>query len=80
MFEVLDRQTRLTGNRKKVVAAAVIGGSNNYLKPDVPLPRIPTAFLYLGRWFPMAGLVYYFLGLETKGKSIEQIDKELATT
>jgi len=26
----------------------------------------------------MAGAVYYFLGIETRGKSIEQIDKELA--
>ncbi len=36
------------------------------------------AFLYLGCWFLMAGVVYYFFGLETKGKSIAQIDKELA--
>jgi putative MFS transporter len=56
---------------------ALIVGSNNYLKPDVPLPQIPTAFLYLGCWFLMAGLVYYFIGIETKGKSIDQIDKEL---
>ncbi|HEY2611475.1 MAG TPA: MFS transporter [Reyranella sp.] len=56
---------------------ALIVGSNNYLKPDVPLPQIPVAFVYLGCWFLMAGLVYYFLGLETKGKSLEQIDKEL---
>ena len=56
---------------------ALIVGSGNYLKPDVPLPQIPTAFLYLGCWFLMAGVVYYFFGLETRGKSIEQIDKEL---
>jgi putative MFS transporter len=46
----------------------------------VPLPQIPTAFVYLGCWFLMAGIVYYFLGIETKGKSIEQIDKELTAT
>jgi len=57
---------------------ALIVGSNNYLKPDVPLPQIPAAFIYLGCWFLMAGAVYYFLGIETRGKSIEQIDKELA--
>jgi putative MFS transporter len=28
----------------------------------------------------MAGAVYYFLGIETRGKSIEQIDKELAAS
>ena len=57
---------------------ALIVGSNNYLKPDVPLPQIPTAFVYLGCWFLMAGVVYYFFGLETRGKSLEQIDHELA--
>jgi len=57
---------------------ALIVGSSNYLKPDVPLPQFPTAFLYLGCWFLMAGVVYYFFGLETKGKSMQDIDRELA--
>jgi putative MFS transporter len=35
------------------------------------------AFVYLGCWFLMAGMVYYFLGIETRGKSIEEIDREL---
>jgi len=61
------------------VGLALIVGSGNYLKPDVPLPEIPIAFVYLGCWFLMAGIVYYFFGIETKGKSLEQIDKELAT-
>jgi putative MFS transporter len=42
MFEILDRQTTLTGC-----------------------------------WFLMAGVVYYFFGLETQGKTNEQIDREL---
>jgi putative MFS transporter len=60
------------------VGLALIVGSGNYLKPDVPLTQIPTAFLYLGCWFLMAGVVYYFFGLETRGKSNEEIDRELA--
>lgn len=123
MFDVLDRQTKLTGNQNlkscrcsrrlqssvgscaaevwpshlrttgmgsahgfggigKIIGPlglALIVGSNNYPKLDVPLPQIPMAFLYLGCWFLIAGVVYYFFGLETKGKSIAQIDKELAT-
>src|SRR5437764_5359127 len=47
------------------IGLALIVGSGNYLKPDVPLPQIPTAFVYLGCWFLMAGIVYYFLGIET---------------
>jgi MFS transporter, putative metabolite:H+ symporter len=62
------------------VGLALIVGSNNYLKPDVPLTKIPMAFLYLGSWFLMAGVVYYFFGIETKGKSIEEIDRELTST
>ena len=58
---------------------AVIVGSSNFVKPDVPLTAIPMAFVYLGGWFALAGVVYYFLGIETRGKSIEQIDRELAT-
>jgi putative MFS transporter len=59
------------------VGLALIVGSNNYLKPDVPMTEIPMAFVYLGCWFLMAGAVYYFLGIETRGKSIEEIDREL---
>jgi MFS transporter, putative metabolite:H+ symporter len=62
------------------VGLALIVGSGNYLKPAVPPPQIPTALVYLGCWFLMAGAVYYFLGIETRGKSIEQIDMELALT
>jgi MFS transporter, putative metabolite:H+ symporter len=62
------------------VGLALIVGSGNYLKPEVPLPEIPLAFLYLGCWFLMAGAVYYFFGIETRGKSIEEIDKELAVS
>jgi putative MFS transporter len=56
---------------------SLILGSNNYLKPDVPLTKIPMFFLYLGCWFLMAGAVYYFFGLETRGKTYEEIDREL---
>ena len=41
------------------------------------MTEIPLAFVYLGCWFLMAGAVYYFLGIETRGKSIEEIDREL---
>jgi MFS transporter, putative metabolite:H+ symporter len=61
------------------VGLALIVGSNNYLKPDVPLTQIPAAFVYLGCWCLMAGVVYYVFGVETRGKSIEQIDRELTT-
>jgi putative MFS transporter len=57
---------------------ALIVGSSNFVKPDVPLSQISTAFFYLGAWYLLAGVVYLFLGIETKGRSIEQIDRDLA--
>jgi len=57
---------------------ALIVGSSNFVKPDVPLSQISTAFFYLGAWYVLAGVVYLFLGIETKGRSIEQIDRDLA--
>jgi putative MFS transporter len=59
---------------------AFIVGGGDYHKPDAPLPQISSAFLYLGCWSWMAGAMYYFFGLETRGKSIEEIDRELVAT
>ena len=56
---------------------ALIVGCSNFVKPDVPAPEIPIAFLYLGIWYLMARAVYYFLGFETGGRSIEEIDHDL---
>ena len=60
----------------------MLHGTPEAVVSDV-FPSLLLIIRILIAWFLailMAGLVYYFLGLETKGKSIEQIDKELATT
>jgi putative MFS transporter len=49
---------------------ALIVGSSNYLKPDVPLPQIPLAFLYLGCWFLMAGTAQRPDGLADPAKAV----------
>jgi len=56
---------------------ALVVGSSNVVKPEATLDAIQPAFLYLASWFAMAGLVYYFFGIETKGRSIEEIDRGL---
>ena len=47
MFDVLDRQTRLTGNQKKIIAAAVIGDALEFF--DYFLIAFVLAFL-IGPW------------------------------
>ena len=34
--------------------------------------------LYLASWYLLAGLAFWLLGFETKGRSIEEIDRQLA--
>ncbi len=53
---------------------ALIVGSSNIVKPDASIAMIIPAFLYLGGWYALAGLVYSIFGIETKGRSIEEID------
>jgi putative MFS transporter len=38
---------------------------------------IVPAFVYLAAWYALAGAVYYFLGIETKGRTIEDINAGL---
>ncbi len=57
---------------------ALIVGSSNVVKPEASVSMLIPAFVYLASWFAMAGIVYFFFGIETKGRSIEEIDGELA--
>jgi putative MFS transporter len=57
---------------------ALIVGSSNVVKPEASVSMLIPAFIYLASWFAMAGIVYFFFGIETKGRSIEEIDDELA--
>lgn len=58
---------------------ALIIGASDVLKPGAPVQNIVPAFIYLASWFAMAGAVYLFLGIETKGRSIEEIDQSLTS-
>jgi putative MFS transporter len=56
---------------------ALIVGSSNIVKPDVSLDAVVPAFTYLAAWFAMAGIVYLVLGIETRGRSFEELDRDL---
>lgn len=57
---------------------ALIAGSSNIVKPEASAAKIIPSFIYLGAWFALAGIVYLFFGIETKGRSFEEIEGELA--
>jgi MFS transporter, putative metabolite:H+ symporter len=57
---------------------ALIVGSSNVVKPEASVAMIVPAFVYLAAWYVLAAVVYLFFGMETKGRSIEALDRELA--
>jgi len=68
------------GNLGKIIGPlglALVIGSSNYITPKATLDQIFPALLFLAFWYAQAGLVFLLLGMETKGRSIEQIDAQL---
>jgi MFS transporter, putative metabolite:H+ symporter len=68
------------GNLGKIIGPlglALIVGSSNYVSPKVTLDAIFPALLFLAFWYGQAGLVFWFIGFETKGRSIEEINRTL---
>jgi MFS transporter, putative metabolite:H+ symporter len=58
---------------------ALIVGSSDVVSPKATLDGLFPAMLYLSSWYLVAGCAFLFLGFETKGRSIEEIDRELAS-
>jgi putative MFS transporter len=67
------------GNFGKVIGPlglALICGQSNFVSPKASLDFIVPALLFLAFWSALAGVAFLF-GIETRGRSIEQIDSEL---
>jgi putative MFS transporter len=56
---------------------ALIVGSKNIITPKASVAALLPAFCYLAGFFAMAGLAYIFVGMETKGQSLETIEQAL---
>ncbi len=69
------------GNLGKIIGPlglALIAGTSDVVNPKATLDAIFPAFLYLSFWYAQAAVVFWILGFETKGRSIEEIDEALA--
>ena len=69
------------GNLGKIISPlglAVIVGTSNFVKPAATLAAIFPAMLFLAFWAVLAVLAFLLIGIETKGRSIEEIDRALA--
>jgi MFS transporter, putative metabolite:H+ symporter len=56
---------------------ALIIGSSNIISPKASIAALVPAYSYLAGWFALAGLAYIFIGIETKGRSLETIEESL---
>jgi putative MFS transporter len=56
---------------------AVIAGASNYVNPQATLDALVPAFNYFAAWFVLAVIAIVFLGMETRGQTIEELDGAL---
>jgi MFS transporter, putative metabolite:H+ symporter len=70
------------GNLGKFIGPAglaVIAGSSNFVSPKATLDALIPAMNYFGLWFILGGLAAWFIGFETRGRTLQQIDDHLRT-
>jgi putative MFS transporter len=56
---------------------AVIAGASNYVSPTATLDAIIPAFNYFASWYLLAIVAFLFIGIETRGRTIEELDAAL---
>ncbi len=71
------------GNLGKFIGPAglaVIAGSSNFVSPKATLDALIPAMNYFGLWFVLGALAAWFIGFETNGRTIQEIDGHLRGT
>jgi putative MFS transporter len=68
------------GNLGKFIGPAglaVIAGSTNFVTPKATLAALVPAMNYFAFWYLVAAVAIWFIGIETRGRTIEEIDGTL---
>ncbi|HTV89085.1 MAG TPA: MFS transporter [Stellaceae bacterium] len=69
------------GNLGKFIGPAglaLIAGSSNYVKPAATLGALIPAMNYFAFWYVLGAIAIAFIGVETRGRTIDEIDAEMA--
>ena len=53
---------------------ALIVGSSDVISPKATIAAIEPAMIYLAAWYALSGIVFIWLGFETRGRSLEELD------
>jgi putative MFS transporter len=57
---------------------AVIAGASNYVAPKATLDALVPGFNYFAVWFLLAIVAFLFVGIETRGRTLDELDAALA--
>jgi putative MFS transporter len=69
------------GNLGKFIGPAglaLIAGSSNYVAPKATLEALIPAFNYFAFWYVLGAVAFWFIGMETRGRSFDEIDAALS--
>ncbi len=58
---------------------AVIAGASNFVAPKATLAVMVPAFIYFAAWYLLAVIGFLFVGIETRGRTIEELDAALTS-
>jgi putative MFS transporter len=68
------------GNLGKFIGPAglaLIAGSSNYVSPQATLHALVPGMNFFAFWYVLGALAIWFIGFETRGRTIEDIDRAL---
>src|SRR5260370_31312952 len=68
------------GKRGKLVGPAglaLIAGSSNFVSPQATVDALIPAMNYFAAWYVLALVAVLFIGFETRGRTIDEIDAAL---
>jgi len=68
------------GNLGKFIGPAglaLIAGSSNYVSPQATLEALVPGMNYFAFWYVLGAAAIWFIGFETRGRTIDDIDREL---
>jgi putative MFS transporter len=69
------------GNLGKFIGPAglaLIAGSDNFVAPKATLDAIIPAFNYFAFWYVLGAAAFWYIGIETRGRSFDEIDAALS--
>ena len=69
------------GNLGKFIGPAglaLIAGSSNFVSPQATVDALIPAMNYFAVWYALALIAVLFFGFETRGRTIDEINRELA--